>query len=51
MDETALYPRKRTMDEVFRAEVKRRVDEFGMTREQAEMLVAVLMWDSPTPSS
>ncbi len=29
--------------ELYRREVQKRVDEFGMSREQAEMLVAVLM--------
>ena len=33
--------------EVFRREVKNRMDDFGMSREQAEMLVAVLMTGPP----
>lgn len=33
--------------EVYRREVKKRMDDFGMSREQAEMLVAVLMTDPP----
>ena len=33
--------------EVFRREVKKRMDDFGMSREQAEMLVAVLMTGPP----
>lgn len=33
--------------EVYRREVKKRMDDFGMSRVQAEMLVAVLMSDPP----
>ena len=34
---------------LYEAEVRKRVELFGMAREQAETLVAVLMWDPPTP--
>ena len=32
---------------LYRREVQKRIDEFGMSREQAEMLVAALMTDPP----
>jgi hypothetical protein len=32
---------------LYEAEVRKRVDRFGMTRQQAEMLVAVLMTEPP----
>jgi hypothetical protein len=35
---------------LYEAEVRKRVELFGMSREQAEMLVAVLMWKGPAPA-
>lgn len=32
---------------LFESEVRKRQELFGMFREQAEMLVAALMWDGP----
>lgn len=41
----------RETQEIFRREVKKRMDDFGMSREQAEMLVAVLMSAPPKPEA
>ena len=35
--------------ELYQREVQKRIDEFGMGREQAEMLVAVLMTEPEPP--
>jgi hypothetical protein len=38
---------KHETQKLFEAEVKKRMERYGMSREQAEMLVAVLMRDPP----